>query len=209
MFPVAICVAALVAHFAIDIVGDWALARDAYDAVSHDSRGLVALATLCVAVAAALRFVISALSPTGRAGRTSALARLISRSPRGFGVAVTAGALALLTGMETLDSLLATGRVEGVADAFGGSLVLGLGVAIPVALTVGAIAWRGLAWFAGARGRIAAVIAILFAPRIRARAAALCHDARFAPVISRERASQSHRAGKRGPPLLIDCLALP
>jgi hypothetical protein len=201
IFPVAVCVAALAAHLGIDSVGDWALQRDAYDAIGHDSRGLVVLALLCVALAAGFRFVLSALEETSRARSRSLLGRFVPRTPLGFAGAVLAGAVILLASMETLDSLLATGGVETLADAFGGSLWLGLGIATVVALVVAAIAWYALRWYGGARREIVRALASLFtvhSPRL-----AVVRVAVATPHLrSRERAIAARRAGKRGPPPL-------
>jgi hypothetical protein len=208
MFPVAVCVAALLAHLAIDAFGDFALARDAYDAVAHDSRTLIVLAMLCVAVAAGLRFVISALDPAVRTRRAGLLARLVPRTPVTFALSVLAAATVVLAAMETLDTLASTGRVEDLADAFGGSLVFGLGIAVPIALAVAAVAWFALRWFGRARGEIIKAIATLFSLRSRPRVALSCGVAGLTAFVSRERASQARRAGKRGPPLLPYWLTL-
>jgi hypothetical protein len=201
IFPVAICVAALVAHLGIDAVGDWALQRDAYDAIGHDSRGLIVLAILCVALAAAFRFVLGALDQQRRSNPRNLLGRFVPRTPLGFACAVVAGTVVLLVAMETLDSLVATGDVETLADAFGGSIALGLAIATVVALAAAAVAWCALRWYGRARSEIVRAIADLFT--VRSPRLAVVRVAVAAPRLrSRERSSAARRSGKRGPPIL-------
>lgn len=208
LLPAAICLAALSAHVAIDVVGDWALPRDAYDALGHDSRTLVALTMACITVAACLRFVLAALDRGPRPARERRIGRFLPRSPVGFAATIFGGSVAVVIAMETLDSLASTGRIESLADAFGGSVLLGIAVVAPIALAVAALAWCALRWFTRAKDDMVRIIATLFAVRVRPRAALACAVSPGITLVSRERASAARRAGKRGPPLLASYRSL-
>ncbi len=196
------CVAALLAHFAIDGVGDVALAHDAYDGVSHGSRAAVLVAAVVLALGAAFRLVLAAGdSDAGAHARVSrALARLVPRSPVWFVATVIAAATAVLVCMAMLDSFVATGATAGLADALGGSIRLGLGIEIPIAAAVAALAWHALRWLAASSHEIVRVIATLFAAISSYLAPPSCLYALRVPVPA-TRVFLAHRVGKRGPPV--------
>lgn len=197
------CIAALLAHVAIDAVGDFALARDSYDGVAHDSRAALIVAVAGCMLAVALRVVSAVLDANGaerrRLGR--AFRRLAPRRPALFIAATVGVTAALLIGMEGLDALIATGSVGDLSDALGGSIRLGLGIEIPLAAAVAWSAIRALRWLADAGDDLVRAIGALFSLRPRLQTVA------FTPALARVTVSplqtfHARRAGKRGPPLL-------
>jgi hypothetical protein len=200
-----VCVAALVAHVAIDALGDVALARDAYDGVAHGSRAAVIVGVLACALAATFRLLMAALDSTGgdRTLFARRLARVVARTPVAFVACTVAGAAVMLVGMETLDTFVATGRIVDVADALGGSASFGLALEVPIALAVGWVAWRALRWLADSGDAIVRAIEVLLAVPRRTDPARFARCDSAPRGISRELSVLARRAGKRGPPLPI------
>lgn len=200
-----VCVAALVAHVAIDALGDVALARDAYDGLAHGSRAAVVVGVLVCALAATFRLLVAALDASGgdRTRFARRLARVVSRSPVAFVACTVAGAAAMLVGMETLDTFVATGGIVDVADALGGSVPFGLGLEVPIAFAVGWVAWRALRWLADSGDAIVHAMEVLLAVCRRTDAARFARRDSACRGISRELWLLARRAGKRGPPLPI------
>jgi hypothetical protein len=104
--------------------------------------------------------------------------------------------------------LAATGRIEDLADAFGGSLALGLAVTIAVSSAVAALTYFGLRRIAGAKLEIVRAIAALLGLRPRRLTALAAIRAHHLVSHSRLRALRTRSAGKRGPPSILAGLAL-
>ena len=206
-FVVPLCVAlsaALVAHVAIDVAGDFLLPHDTYDALDHRSRGFVAcgaLALVLCAIAAALRAAIAEARGSEHAFCTL-LQRALPVSRLRFTLEILASTFILLLGMEGLDVIIAGQRVDDLTDLLGGSLVLGPAVAIVCAVVCAAGAWLGLRRLAASRHVLAAALATFF--RIAARGGSLRFArldrpigfALTAPAIARR------LAGRAPPPTL-------
>jgi hypothetical protein len=195
---VAAVAAALLAHLAIDALGDVALARDAYDGLAHDSRSLMALALLLGSGALALRLVIAALDGATGRDRISQVLR-VPASPVWFLGAVVAVAVSLLVGMETLDTVVATGGLGNLGDALGGSAVFGLGLAASVAAVLGWSALAALRWLARWHRELLRAISAAFAVFVLPARARSLSIVRLSVRIGRP-AAVLHRAAKRGPP---------
>lgn len=192
-------VAAVGAHLAIDILGDYLLPDDTYDHVAHASRELFTLLAFLAAGSAAVlsfsRFFRSAASIGTRV-------RLLRIHPSH--IAAAFGAIALLAlvfvpTMETIDTLRAGGSVDDLSDAFGGSLLLGMSSTLACAVLCCGAILAFVAWFARHRDRVASLIYELAAPQI---ARPLCgHERRaLAIVIATDPARATRRRSKRGPP---------
>ncbi|HTV73540.1 MAG TPA: hypothetical protein VME66_07550 [Candidatus Acidoferrales bacterium] len=140
----AACVAALLTHVAIDVAGDYWLARDAYDTLAHHSRlaTLIGISAIAVALFAAIAARAIADVRGKRGALREALEALVGGSATLFSLRVAVLSLAVLIAMETLDSLLATGTIEDLPDAFGGSIAFGLAFALPISLTVAFGTWK-------------------------------------------------------------------
>jgi hypothetical protein len=199
LFVVAVCVAAFIAHVAIDVVGDYALPHDTYDGVAHDSRVGVVVAAIGLALAAAFGVLWSALQSACRSSARGRRARVVG-SPLLFGAAVVVAVVALVAGMEAIDVVLAGARVDSVSDMLGGSVFLGLALTLPIALCAALGALRV--------ARFVEHATVLLARVIVAMVMLLNRIAVGDPRAARERAPLFHllaihlgRAHKRGPPL--------
>jgi hypothetical protein len=122
----ALC-AALLAHVAIDVAGDYLLPHDSYDDIAHDSRAVVACAVLGL-VLGALGCAVGAALRRARGSEFAFCAGLRDACPPGalqFAITVNGLTFLILGAMEALDVTLAGGRIDDVGDLFGGSLLLG------------------------------------------------------------------------------------
>jgi hypothetical protein len=196
---VAAGVAALLAHVAIDAVGDVVLVRDAYDGVAHDSRGLTALVLVCGMVAVAARFVLASLS--GSAGRDRLRRMLAVPPPAIFIAAVIVATVATVMGMEGLDGILADGDLVSVSQMLGGSVLLGLGMCGAFGALLGWLGWRALRWIAASHETLLLALGALLSVRM-----APGRDVAAGSVSNPSRAWRTssvmlRRAAKRGPPL--------
>jgi hypothetical protein len=132
------CMAALLANIAIDITGDYVLPHDTYDDVAHGSRLLLTGAALGIFISAALFLVLTALDRTRGVGeRARELLGTIAPMRLGSFAALICGiTFVLLPAMESVDLISAGQMPDGIADLFGGSLVLGTCITVPIAVTV-------------------------------------------------------------------------
>jgi hypothetical protein len=191
---------AAMAHFAIDVVGDYALARDSYDHLRHGSRELVTgLALIVAAILAArgLRFCCEiATMNRGRLARPA----LRLRETIGLLTGAVAASAIVVPAMEYLDGRLDGAPVYRLADAFGGSISLGLGITLVCASFVALLVYVVARWLISHRDSIATIIETLLlrapgAARPNGRALAV---QRLTP--RRRRTLHALRLSKRGPP---------
>jgi hypothetical protein len=202
---IAVCASAVAAHVAIDVAGDFVLARDAYDGVAHASRGEMA-GVASLGIACVLLWVVRSAyeRSRGRCGTRTSIDDVLGRNSRGFVLAVVALSIPVLAAMECLDVISSGGAVDDVADLFGGSIGLGLGMTAVVAATV-AITVRRLARLVlDSRDALALVISQLFTLLSRVMT---CDDAttgeRGIGLQIGQRSILAKRSAKRGPPLPI------
>jgi hypothetical protein len=192
--------AAALAHFAIDIVGDFALSHDTYDNLPHDSRGLIAGLALVIAAVLARRGLRSCFE-IAAANRT----RIRQSAPGaaiaiGFVLSVVALTATVVPAMEWLDGRLGGVPVEELADAFGGSIFLGLGTTAVCAAFVALLVYSIASWLIAHRDSIATAIVTLLR-RLAGAVRPCSHDlARYLSTPRRRRAPQALRLSKRGPP---------
>jgi hypothetical protein len=192
--------AAALAHDAIDIVGDYALAHDTYDDIMHSSRELVTGMALLLAVVLAWRGlrICCELGASWR-GRLQCR-RIDPRERLLFGVVTAVLTACFVPAMECLDGRLAGAPVKELDDAFGGSIALGLGLTLLCAAAVGAIVYGISRLLISHRDAVAAIISTLLrriesAPRLSGR---LFWRHVFTP--RRRRTPHALRLCKRGPP---------
>jgi hypothetical protein len=119
--------AALCAHNAIDLAGDYLLPHDTYDDIAHVSRTLFGGATVAlVAVVLGIAFRGAIHEASGReAAFCDALGALGPKDARWFFGIVTGLTIVLVLAMQSLDCLLAGTEIDDIGDLFGGSLLLG------------------------------------------------------------------------------------
>jgi hypothetical protein len=199
----AVCLTAFAAHTIVDVVGDFALAHDTYDDVGHSSR----IGTLAGAAVLVLLVVVealgAALSRSAGHGAASSVARSVLRSPWRFGCTVAVLSVAAVAGMEYVDGVLAGAPVDGLAEALGGSIALGLGVTLACAGLVSTLVVqfaRALSLPCAFVARLLRAIAHL--PR-RAAAPAGNERAHRTPRPRPQTFDYAFCAAKRGPPLRL------
>jgi hypothetical protein len=189
------------AHVAIDIVGDYALPHDTYDFIPHTSRDFVTALALAVATIIAvrgLRFCCD-LSAANR-GRLNV--RPLSGSQAAFFIAATiAGAAFIVPGMELLDGKLDHVVIDDLGDAFGGSVLLGLGTTVACAAVIATIAFAAVRWLVSHQDSIAVVLHSLIR-RSDAAPAVPVRLGRYVPRPQKRRSAPALRRCKRGPPVL-------
>jgi hypothetical protein len=192
--------AAAAAHFAIDVVGDYALAHDTYDDVAHSSRGLVSGVAVLLAVLLACRG-LRICGEMAAAFRYRLPQRPFSvRERLAFILTTIAASAILVPAMECLDGQLGGLPVEGLGAAFGGSVWLGLGTTIVCAAFVAALVYAVAGWLVSHRDDIATIIGALLR-RNSGAVRPLAQDlARHSYAPRRKRALYALSLSKRGPP---------
>jgi len=205
LVAIAAAIAALLAHVAIDVAGDYVLAHDAYDGIDHQSRAVFAVAILLLGLGLGARLLVHLLDR--RCGSTASLRRIVSRdlgTPAAFVAQCAFLAIVTLAGMEFLDCASSGTRVDDVADLFGGSMWLGVGSTIAVAALTG--------WFVHAVVRLIAAREPELAKLVYRLAGAAADAAAASRPVRRTRGGSSvleralmlaRRGSKRGPPLAI------
>jgi hypothetical protein len=118
--------AAVSAHIAIDVAGDYVLAKDAYDALAHGSRWTVSLLALGVAFGGLSAVLRAALADARGSHGTlrSVLRAAAPASPSRFVLLVGMLAVPILLGMAGLDALAAGQPIDDLGDLVGGSFAL-------------------------------------------------------------------------------------
>lgn len=192
--------AAALAHVAIDIVGDYALAHDTYDNVAHTSRGLVTGIAVFIAVLLArqgLRVCLAiAMANRGRANSPGPFRREMLL----FILGAIAMSAIIVPGMEWLD-----GRLDGVPvrefdDAFGGSIALGLGTTALCAGFVASLVYGVARWLISHRDSIATLIETLLGRLDGATRPSRYSLSYWLSTPRRRRTPHALRRCKRGPP---------
>jgi hypothetical protein len=167
ILSLAVCAAAAsaaLAHFAIDVAGDFLLANDSYDHLRHGSRELVTGIALVAAVVLAVRGLRACceIAANHRARLLRPLFGLRDAVVVFAGAAATGGAL--VPGMEYLDGRLDGTPVQRLQDAFGGSISLGLVVTILCAAFVTALVCGVARWLISHRDAVATIIETVLQP---------------------------------------------
>lgn len=190
------------AHAAIDLVGDYALAHDSYDNLAHGSRELVGGVALLIAVVLAARGLRNCCE-IALANRTRAVsASLRLRECIGYALCAIAASCALVPAMEWLDGRLDGDPVHNLGQAFGGSLLLGVLTTVLCASLIGAIVFGIARWLISQRDAITAILETL----LRRNGGPLRHPTGelYRRVLTFRRIERGAlRLTKRGPPVTI------
>jgi hypothetical protein len=188
------------AHFAIDVVGDYVLPRDSYDHLTHGSRELAAAAALAIAVVLAARGlrVCCEIAALNRTCLLRPVLRL--RETVGMFAAAVAGSVLLVPAMEYLDGATDGMPVRHFSDALGGSIALGLGTTLACAVLVTFAVYAVARWLIAHRDSITTIIETLLV----AAGGGVC-PSRYdllAQLVTprRRRTTDALRLSKRGPP---------
>jgi hypothetical protein len=190
------------AHFAIDVVGDYALAHDSYDNLAHDSRGLVTGAALAMAVFLAARGLRHcceiALKNRARSPVSTGRAPDLLR----FVFAAVAASSILVPAMEWFDGLLDRAPVQSLSAAFGGSFLLGVVTTVLCAGVVATLIYALASWLVSYRNAITAAFETLLR-RYEAATPRLSYKLERSPLTFARRAPGALRISRRGPPVTL------
>ncbi len=188
------------AHFAIDVVGDYALTNDSYDHLRHGSRELMTGVALVIAALLAARglHVCCEIAATNRTRLLRPALRL--RETLGLLVAAAGASVVIVPAMEYLDGRLDGVPVERLSEAFGGSIPLGLGTTLVCATAVALVVYTIARWLISYRDSIATIIGTLLA-----RIGGAVRPNSYGLVVQlvtprRRRSPNALRLSKRGPP---------
>jgi hypothetical protein len=192
--------AAALAHYAIDIVGDYALAHDTYDDVAHSSRELVSGIALLLALISASRGLRVCCDLAAYYRGRAQCAKHNRLETLAFFLTTIGAAACFVPAMECLDGGLAGMPVKEIDDAFGGSLALGLGVTIACALAVGFAIYSVARWLISHRDAIATIIETLLRRFSGESAPSGGSLYRYLFAPRRKRTLHAYRLCKRGPP---------
>lgn len=197
--------AAVASHLAVDVLGDYLLAHDSYDHVAHHSRSYALVCAAALALSCAWIFIAAAVKDARN--RSGALRSLVGwsakRSPWVLIGFVAPATVTMLVGMESLDAWVGRDRLPGFASALGGSIPLGLGVALCAAALSGAVLWRTLRAIAQSHREIAMVFERLVRIRYCANGSRVKTWSVVEPGTSLSRlCALATRAGKRAPPAI-------
>lgn len=196
--------AALAAHWSIDIAGDYALRRDTYDHIAHHSRLIAVIAAALLALVSTALIVWAALRDVRRfrGALDAVLGRGARASAAGLIARLVPSTCAMLVAMESIDGWLDTGRLPTLTDAFGGSLLLGGAIAITAGVLAALAVWRLLRCLHAMRRSIAAVICRLLIGRARvAGTVGLACSVATNRLLTTRGSLLARRLGLRAPPL--------
>jgi hypothetical protein len=191
---------AALAHWAIDVIGDYALPHDSYDLLAHGSRELVTGAALLIAAYLAARGlrICCEIAATNRTRLLRPALRL--RETVGFLSAAVSASAAIVPAMEYLDGRLDGMPVLRFSDAFGGSIPLGLATTVVSATLVALLVYAVARWLIAHRDSVATIIETLLR-RVQSVARPSGYDL-VAQLVTprRRRTPNALRLSKRGPP---------
>jgi hypothetical protein len=192
---------AALAHGAIDLAGQLAAGGDAYAGRDHVAVGPVALIIAALLVAALGSAALGALARHGERDPVRRVARRLAGIGPLVAVAVLGVlGLATLLGMEFTEQLVAVGHVVGVADALGGTPLLGLAIVFACATLVALAGRQCAAWLVEATVHAVLVVAewLRAARAAPPRVDAACRTRRRPRVI--HPAFLARCSGLRAPP---------
>jgi hypothetical protein len=203
VFALTVITSALFAHVAIDLAGDFLLARDAYDDVAHHSRESVFI-VVCVLAAIAAWHTLCGVRAELRGSRGSLRALLYDSIPTSrvrFVAVVAACCVPALLAMAGLDAALDGTALDDVADLLGGSATLGLTCALVSALSIAGFTWTVIRALARLDRVVLRLVAAL-AERPRDPQAATATVRRARPATQSVASLRARSFGLRAPPLI-------
>jgi len=156
---------AALAHFAIDVVGDYALRHDTFDDVSHESREVLAALALILAATLIVRGLRHCCE-LGAAHRFRLAAPALAwRTALPFVGGAAIMACVAVPAMEYLDATIAGSSLADLSDAFGGSIALGLSVTLACSSLIAAVVFALARWLVAHRETITAAL-LVFSRRV-------------------------------------------
>ncbi len=200
-----LCAAAMgaaLAHFAIDVIGDYALSRDSYDHLQHGSRDVVSgLAVLVAVLLAAHGLRICCEIAAKNRARLLRPALRLREYLGNVAWRASLRASRIVPAMEYFDGRLDGVPVARLADAFGGSIALGIGTTIVCAALVALLVCAFARWLISHRDSIATIIeTFLHSFDESVAPSALRTTSSRLSTLPQRRAIHALRLAKRGPP---------
>lgn len=191
--------AAVSAHVSIDILGDYLVRDDSYDHVAHGSRLLFTVIALGLGAVTGIHLFLRLCRAAASLRLRARMLHLRLGQIAGAVAIIALLALLIVPAMETLDALRAGSNVDSIADAFGGSLLLGISTTLSCALVWSGVIVALAAWLLRHRERVVQLFFELLG--VRRRREQRTHE-RLAPgtVIANSPARLAKRCSKRGPP---------
>lgn len=177
---VLILICSAFAHEGIDLAGNVLLRHDAYDGMPHEARLTLAVGGIVALACCVIGYVWRAADMRGGFDLAGA-AREFARRPTRTAFALTAGTLVLVPVLEWFDVSCAGARLDGLGDAYGGSLLLGMTVCAVTALMLAYAVFAAARWLCAHEWRISRFIARVMR---RARRSALPRSSRLAGECS-------------------------
>jgi hypothetical protein len=205
LVSLALCAAAagaVLAHVAIDVVGDYALANDSYDHLHHSSRELISGVALAIAAILVARGLRGCCEIAQRNRTRLAQTAYGMREAVGYSIGAVAASCVLVPAMEWLDGRLDGMAVRQIGDAFGGSLFIGLITTAVCASLVATLIFALARWLISYRDAIVAILETLMRWSGDAVRRLSCELDRYR-LTFRRRASHASRLSKRGPPVAL------
>jgi len=195
---------AAAAHFAIDEAGDFLLRVDTYDHIAHHSRFIALLCALLTCGASVTVLLAAALNDAreNRGELRAIVGTFARRTPWRLIASIAPLTVAALIGMESLDAWAGSGHLPSFISALGGSIALGLGIAVCVGCLAALALWRVLRLVCESHRTIASALEHLIT--VRDADGAAHPQFHLATVAVRPLAAGSvlaSRSGKRAPPL--------
>ena len=207
----AVLASAAGSHAVIGWLGVEAGSADAYVHRAHGTAVPVVLAATFLLCSAMLRIAAGAV--TARRDVVVLVARHLGRrDPRVPAALVATGTLVVLTAMEFIEQLAADGHIEGLSDALGGNLALGLAVVVTTAVAVTVVGLRFLRALAETALAVSLLLHAWLSPCRRSCSAPLLSGARHPSRGNRARPGARFAScfGLRAPPstrssILLSC----
>jgi hypothetical protein len=152
--------AAALAHAAIDLAGQLTVGGDDYADRAHVAVGPVFLGIVGLVVIGLVRIALAAAARRQAGDPVLQAVRCLAKiDPRLTVLAVATGGFLTLLAMEFSEQIVACGHIIGVADALGGSPMVGLMLVIVAGALVALLGARHVAWLAAATALVAAAVA--------------------------------------------------
>jgi hypothetical protein len=191
--------AAVLSHYVIDVVADYLVPHASFDDVaSHGSRGVIgAIAVVAAFILARRGFRLCCEAATNRGAR--AISPPTWWSGAFFVAATVTFACIAVPLMEIADARWGGAAIDGLDDAYGGSVLLGIVTTALCGIFVGGALFGAVRWLLSRRDRIVAVIASAIR-RTYKPAANPQHLKRLGSIAVCAPRLVAIRSGKRAPP---------
>jgi hypothetical protein len=191
---------AFAAHSILEMAQSLSLLSGDYGRHGHDAVFPVGLATTALGICGTLLYAVHLADV--KDSSLPSLAHLLKKRIGWRAVVWSAvGACFVLLAMESAEQY-ASGHVDGLASAFGGIPLAGIGLVFFISSLCNALAWVICNWLANAHARLVSVIALLL--RLRPSGAPLTgHRSKRTALAAFDYTSDASQAhGKRAPPCL-------